>query len=51
MVIMLYRLGFDEQKESRVSKAALGHFKKADHLLKKISRISADLLKFLWRYY
>ena len=37
------QLGFAEQKESRVSKAALGHFKKADSApLKKLVEFSAD---------
>ena len=37
------QLGFAEQKESRVSKAALGHFKKADSTpLKKLVEFSAD---------
>jgi len=37
------QLGFAEQKESRVSKAALGHFKKADSApLKKLVEFPAD---------
>jgi len=37
------QLGFSEQKESRVSKAALGHFKKADSApLKKLVEFPAD---------
>ena len=37
------QLGFADQKESRVSKAALGHFKKADSTpLKKIIEFPAD---------
>ena len=37
------QLGFAEQKESRVSKAALGHFKKADSTpLKKLVEFPAD---------
>ncbi|MDB0027575.1 50S ribosomal protein L3 [Flavobacteriales bacterium] len=37
------QLGFSEQKESRVSKAALGHFKKADSApLKKLIEFPAD---------
>jgi large subunit ribosomal protein L3 len=37
------QLGFSEQKESRVSKAALGHFKKADSVpLKKLVEFPAD---------
>ena len=37
------QLGFSEQKESRVSKAALGHFKKADSLpLRKLVEFPAD---------
>jgi len=37
------QLGFYEQKESRVSKAALGHFKKADSLpLRKLVEFPAD---------
>jgi large subunit ribosomal protein L3 len=37
------QLGFSEQKESRVSKAALGHFKKADSApLKKLVEFAAD---------
>jgi len=37
------QLGFAEQKESRVSKAALGHFKKADSApLKKLAEFPAD---------
>jgi len=37
------QLGFSEQKESRVSKAALGHFKKADSTpLKKLVEFPAD---------
>ena len=37
------QLGFAEQKESRVSKAALGHFKKADTApLKKLVEFPAD---------
>ena len=37
------QLGFAEQKESRVSKAAVGHFKKADSApLKKLVEFSAD---------
>jgi len=37
------QLGFLEQKESRVSKAALGHFKKADSApLKKLVEFPAD---------
>ena len=37
------QLGFADQKESRVSKAALGHFKKADSTpLKKLIEFSAD---------
>jgi large subunit ribosomal protein L3 len=37
------QLGFSEQKESRVSKAALGHFKKADSApLRKLVEFPAD---------
>ncbi len=37
------QLGFSQQKESRVSKAALGHFKKADSTpLKKLIEFPAD---------
>ena len=37
------QLGFSEQKESRVSKAALGHFKKADSTpLRKLVEFPAD---------
>ena len=37
------QLGFSEQKESRVSKAALGHFKKADSSpLRKLVEFPAD---------
>ena len=37
------QLGFADQKESRVSKAALGHFKKADSTpLKKLIEFQAD---------
>ena len=37
------QLGFADQKESRVSKAALGHFKKADSTpLKKLIEFPAD---------
>ena len=37
------QLGFSEQKESRVSKAALGHFKKADSApLKKLVEFPVD---------
>ena len=37
------QLGFAEKKESRVSKAALGHFKKADSTpLKKLVEFTAD---------
>ena len=37
------QLGFSEQKESRVSKAALGHFKKADSVpLRKLVEFPAD---------
>jgi large subunit ribosomal protein L3 len=37
------QLGFSEQKESRVSKAALGHFKKADSTpLRKLVEFSVD---------
>ena len=37
------QLGFSEQKESRVSKAALGHFKKADSTpLRKLVEFPVD---------
>jgi large subunit ribosomal protein L3 len=37
------QLGFDEQKETRVGKASLGHFKKADTApLKKVVEFAAD---------
>jgi large subunit ribosomal protein L3 len=40
------QLGFSEQKESRVSKAAIGHFKKADSVpLRKLVEFPADFDK------